>query len=191
MVRGVFLRSLLTVGGIALIVTLAGCKAPADPRRTNFEVRGKEGVAKFDPKTGKLTRLEFDKNKNGKMDSTSYMDGTRVIRIEMDNDEDGKIDRWEFYGENNKIARVGTSSRDDEVQDTYAYPDATGFLAKVEFDTNRDGTIDKRDHYVPRPGRPEERVLSIVEYEFNQVGEPRRRLYYGTDGNFQKSEVLR
>ena len=176
---------------IALVSTLAACSAPPDPRRTNFEVRGKEGVAKYDPKTGKLTRLEFDANKNGTFESVSYMDGTRVIRIEMDRDEDGKLDRWEYYDSNNKVERVGSSSKDDEVQDTFTYPDAGGFPARVETDSDRDGRIDKREHFVPKPGPGNDRVLAIVEYDFDQTGNPGRRLYYRTDGSFDKSEVLR
>jgi hypothetical protein len=179
----------------ALIVVVLGatlaCNASPDIRRTNFEIRGKEGVAKYDPKTGKLTKLEFDQNKNGRMDSFSFMDGTRTIRIEMDQDEDGKIDKWEYYDQHNKIEKVGSSSRDDEVQDTFAYPDAVGFLTRVEFDTDRDGTIDKRELYVPRPTSPNERVLSVMEYEFDKAGQPGRRLYYRPDGSFDRSEKLR
>lgn len=175
----------------AVALTLAACKAPPDIRRTNFEIRGKEGVAKYDPKTGRLQKLDFDQNKNGRMDSFSFMDATRVIRIEMDQDEDGKIDRWEHYDANNKIERVGTSSRDDEVQDTFAYPDANGFLARVEFDTDRDGNIDKREFYVLKPGSDDLRVLQFVEHKFDKAGQPGIRLHYRTDGSFEKSEVLR
>lgn len=175
----------------AIALTFGACKAPPDIRRTNFQIRGKEGVATYDPKTGRLQKLDFDQNKNGRMDSFSYMDGTRTIRIEMDGDEDGKIDRWEHYDENNKIERVGSSSRDDEVQDTFAYPDAGGFLARVDFDTDRDGNVDKREFYVTKPGSPNLRVLQSMEYDFDKAGQPGRRLYYGPEGNFEKSEVLR
>jgi len=175
----------------AAVACAIGCNPPPDPRRTNFEIRNKESVFKYDPATGRLKKLDFDSNKNGKMDVFSYWDGTRLIRSELDKDEDGKIDTWEFYDEHNKIERVGTSSRDDEVPDTWAYPDATGFLARVETDTDRDGFIDKREIMVPRPGSKTERVLSIVELEFDKAGHPGRRLYYRPDGSFEKSEVLR
>jgi len=174
-----------------LVILISACNTPPDVRRTNFEIRGKEGVAKYDPKTGRLTKLDFDQNKNGRMDAFSYWDATRVIRIEMDNDEDGKIDRWEYYDANNKIERVGSSSRDDEVQDMWAYPDATGFLARVESDTDRDGSIDKREFFVPRPDDPKLRVLSMVEFGIDQTGTVSRRLYYRPDGSFDRSETLR
>jgi len=183
-------KKLIVIVAVGL-ATLVACKAPPDIRRTNFEIRGKEGVAKYDPKTGRLKKLDFDANKNGRMDSFSYWDATRCIRIEMDQDEDGKIDKWEYYDEHNKIERVGTSSRDDEVQDTWAYPDSTGFLARVEFDADRNGSIEKRELYVPRPDAPGQRVLSIVEIDVDAAGKAGRRLYYRPDGSFEKSEVLR
>jgi len=174
-----------------LLIGISACSAPPDPRRTNFEIRGKEGVAKYDPKTGRLKKMDYDSNKNGKIDSFSYWDATRCIRIEMDQNEDGKIDRWEYYDEHNKIERVATSSRDDEVQDTWSYPDAAGFLARVETDLNRDGAIDKREFFVPRPADPVSRVLSVLEIDFDQAGNPGRRLYYRPNGEFDRVERVR
>src|SRR4026208_1066095 len=132
--------SLIAIALVALAISVA-CEATPDPRRTNFEIRAKEGVAKYDPKSGKLQRFDADLNKNGKMETFSYWDGGRVIRIEIDKDEDGKIDRWEHYNAQNKVERVGSSSKDDEVEDTWTCPDEKGFLARVESDTNRDGVV--------------------------------------------------
>lgn len=174
-----------------MIGTTLACKEPPDPRRTNFEIRAKEGVAKYDPKSGKLQRIDIDQNKNGRIETFSYWDGARVQRIEIDKDEDGKIDRWEHYDAQNKLERVGTSTKDDEVEDSWTYPDEKGFLARVETDTDRDGVIDKRELFVPRPGTPDGRVLSIVELDIDKSGTPGRRLYYRADGSFEKSEVLR
>jgi hypothetical protein len=177
---------------MTLILLLGvACKTPPDPRRTNFEIRAKEGVAKYDPKTGKLQRFDADLNKNGKMETFSYWDGGRVIRIEIDKDEDGKIDRWEHYGDQNTLDRVGSSSKDDEIEDTWTYPDERGFLARVDTDTDRDGLIDKREIFVPRTDAPDGRVLSIVELGIDKAGNAARRLHYRADGSFEKSEVLR
>lgn len=180
-----------TIACCLFLAALAACKAPPDPRRTNFEIVGKDARAKYDPKTGKLQRIDADLNKNGTIETFSYWDGTRVHRIEIDNDEDGKIDRWEHYDAQNKVERVGTSSKDDQVADTWTYPDQRGFLARVETDTNRDGVIDKRELFVPRPGAPDGRVLSVVELDIDSSGSPARRLHYAVDGAFIKSEVLR
>lgn len=175
----------------ALVFLSAACTPPPDPRRTNFEIRGKEGVAKYDPKTGRLERLDADTNKNGRIETFSYWDATRLFRIEIDQDEDGKIDRWEHYDESRKMTRIGSSSKDDEVEDTWTYPGEGGFLGRVETDADRDGTIDKREIYSPKPGTTDGRVLSIVELEIDKTGAPGRRLYYRADGTFERSEVLR
>ena len=175
----------------AAVIVGVSCSAPPDPRRTNFEIRGEQAIAKYDPKTGRLRRVDADINKNGRIETFSYWDATRVIRIEIDRDEDGKIDRWEHYDANNKMTRVGSSSKDDEVEDTWTYPDASGFLVRVETDMDRDGAIDKRETYQPKPGTPDGRVLSMVELEFDGSGQPGRRLYYRPDGSFEKTETLR
>lgn len=174
-----------------MVTICAACETPPDPRRTNFEIRGKEGVAKYDPKTGRLKRVDADINKNSRIETFSYWDATRVIRIEVDRDEDGKIDRWEHYDANNKMTRVGSSSKDDEVEDTWTYPDASGFLAKVETDTDRDGRIDKRETYVQNPSASHGRVLAIVELGLNQNGQATRRLHYHPDGSFDRAEIVR
>ena len=178
------------VVAVALLACVA-CSEPPDPRRTNFEIRGKDVVAKYDPKTGRLQRIDGDTNKNGRIESFSYWDATRLIRVEIDRDEDGKIDRWEHYDEHKKLVRVGSSSRDDGTEDTWAYPDEGGFLARVETDADRDGLIDKREFFAAKPASPENRVLTSVELEFDKAGKPGRRLYYRTDGSFERSEVLR
>lgn len=177
---------------VAISVTLTiACSEPPDPRHTDFEIRGKEGVATYDPKTGRLKRIDADTNKNGQLETFSYWDATRIIRIEIDGDEDGKIDRWEHYDASRKLARVGSSSRDDGVEDTWAYPDANGFLAKVETDSDRDGTIDRREIFVPIPSAAGGRVLSVVELGLTRAGHPTRRLYYRGDGSFDRSETVR
>jgi hypothetical protein len=178
------------IAAVPLVFCIA-CSEPRDPRRTNFEIRGKDGVAKYDPKTGRLQRIDADTNKNGHIETFSYWDATRIIRIEIDRDEDGKIDRWEHYDDANTLRRIGSSSRDDEVEDTWTYPDAAGLLERVESDTDRDGILDKREIYVPHPSKPGGRVLSVVELGLNQAGNPSRRLYYRPDGSFDRSETSR
>ena len=173
----------------ALVFLSAACTPPPDPRRTNFEIRGKEGVAKYDPKTGRLKRLDADTNKNGRMETFSYWDATRLFRIEIDQDEDDKIDRWEHYDANNKMVRVGSSSKDDQIEDTWTYPDAKGFLARVETDTDRDGAIDKREIYVQSQSAADGRVLSAVEIGLNEAGKF-RRLHYRPDGSFDRVETV-
>jgi hypothetical protein len=180
-------RIFCLAAGVLLPVMLS-CSPTPEPRRTNFEIRAKEGVAKYDPKTGKLQRIDIDRNKNGRIETFSYWDGSRVHRIEIDQDEDGKIDRWEHYNAQNKLDKVGSSSKDDEIEDTWTYPDERGFLARVETDTDRDGMIDKREHFAPRPGEPDGRVLVTVELGLDKDGVASRRLFYRPNGEFDRAE---
>lgn len=172
-------------------VCTAACTTPPDPRRTNFEVRGEGGVAKYDPKTGRLSRIDIDHNKDGNLETFSYWDGSRVLRIEIDADGDGRIDRWEHYDHSNHLTRVGSSRRDDGVEDTWSYPDRDGRLLRVETDTDRDGAIDKRETFVAASGGADARVLSTVDLDIDGSGASGRRLHYSTDGTFQRAEVLR
>src|SRR4051812_29866207 len=67
----------------------------------------------YDKQTGRLQLLKYDSNKNGTIDTVSYMDGSRVLRIEIDADEDGKVERWEYYGADQKIEKIGLSREND------------------------------------------------------------------------------
>ena len=169
-------------------VLMAGCGAAPDSQRTNHLVERPGLTAHYDQKTGRLSRLELDQNKNGRVDTFSYWNGTSIDRIEVDQDEDGRVDRWEHYGPGNKMTKVATSSRDDAIQDTWAYPDERGFLSKVESDSDRDGVIDKRETFAPRPGANDSRVLVMVELDMDKTGQASTRLYYKPDGSFDRSE---
>lgn len=145
----------------------------------------------YDDKTGRLKRIDVDQNKNGRIDTFGYWDGTRLIRIEIDADEDGRVERWEHHGDGNKLQSVGTSSKGDGVEDTWSYPDAAGLLLKVEIDTDRDGAVDKRDSYAASPDAADGRVLAVVELGLDKTGQPARRLYYRPDGAFDRTETPR
>lgn len=175
---------------VITMITTGACESPRDDARRSGFVVAKDNVrAEYDKTTGRLKRIELDRNHNGRIDTWSYWDGTRVERIDIDHDEDGRVDRWEHYGTNNVMTRVGTSSKDDAVEDTWAYPDEGGFLFKVESDTDRDGVVDKRETFIPLPGAPDRRVLSMVELGLDKAGRASRRIYYKTDGSFDRSEI--
>jgi len=174
---------------LLVLCALCGCQSPPDPRGTNFIVDKGNVKAQYDSKSGHLARLEVDTNKNGKIDTWTYMDGTRVDRIEIDRDEDGRIDRWEHYTDG-KLTSVGTSTRGDGVEDEWAYQAPAGYLARIETDTDRDGKIDKWQVYDPPsgPGRPP--VLRSVSLDPDPAGHPTLRLLYRPDGSFERTEHL-
>lgn len=103
--------------------------------------------ATYDKTTGKLSQLTVDAANDGKPNITSYMDGTKFLRIEIDKNEDGKIDRWEYYGADQKLEKVGLSRSDDGKPDAWAFQGADGSIARVEVSTRRDGKVNRTEFY--------------------------------------------
>jgi hypothetical protein len=153
----------------------------------------------YDKATGKLQLLKYDSNKNGVTDTWSYMDGARVVRIEIDRDEDGKIDRWEYYGPDQKIDKVGFSRSNDGKEDAWSYNGSDGKVERIEVSTRRDGTVTRTEHYKndvlvtaeedsDADGQIDkwetydgERLVSVA-FDTAHRGRPDRRLIYGPDG---------
>jgi hypothetical protein len=172
--------------------------------------------ATYDPKTGRLHTLVADANKNGKDDTVSYLDGTRIIRIELDLDENGKIERWDFYKGDGELEKVGFSKRNDGVMDAVAFYEPQGVLARMEIstqaddrfdriefyeggalvrsadDTNGDSRPDKWDFYkqVTAPGS-DEPGYTVTSTEFDDAGRGRadRRFIYGPGGSIDRVEL--
>ena len=141
--------------------------------------------------TGGLRRVEIDQDKNGKVDTVEFWDATRLVRVEVDGDGDGRVERWEHRTADNKLDRLGSSGKDDGVEDMWSYFDAAGKLLKVEFDTDRDGLVDKRDTFVASPVARDLRTLVTIELGIDKTGQPARRLHYRPDGSFDRVETIR
>lgn len=154
----------------------------------------------YDKLTGKLQLLKYDSNRNGNVDTWSYMDGTRVIRIEIDSDEDGRIDRWEYYGADQKLERTGTSRANDGKEDAWLYPGPDGAIVRIDVSTRRDGKVTRTEYYekgalvraeedsdedgkIDKWETYEGGRLAAVAFDTVHRGAPDRRLIYGTDGS--------
>jgi hypothetical protein len=171
-------------------VLLSACRDP------NAEQLKKTSVPTYDKKTGKLTELTYDRNKNGVIDTWTDMDGAKPLRSRIDLDEDGKIDRWEYYDDKGGLAKVGFSRAKNGKADAWAYSGPDGSVARVEIssaadekkidrwefyehgrliraeeDTNGDGRVDKWETY-------ESGVLATASMDENGDGKPDRRLTY-------------
>ena len=172
--------------------------------------------AVYDPQTGALRALAYDVNHTGRNDAVMYMDGTRIQRIELDADGNGKVERWDFYGQDGKLARVGLSQKNDGVMDAEALYTEGGALARLristkrdgrfdrtefyennllvrsEDDTNGDGKPDKWDTYEVQPdapaGAPRTSITSTAIDETGR-GKPTRRFVYGAGGTIARVEV--
>ena len=175
--------------GLAAAVS-AGCQRRPETRRI-------EPV--YDPKTGKLQLLKYDSNGNGAIDTWSYMDGARAVRIDIDADEDGKIERWEYYGPNQKLEKVGFSRSKDGKEDAWSYPGEGGAVERIEMSTKRDGKVTRVEHFKAdrlvaaeedsdQDGRIDKWEtydgdrLASVSFDTQHRGTADRRLIYAADG---------
>jgi hypothetical protein len=153
----------------------------------------------YDEQTGRLKQLAYDSDKNGRTDTISYMDGARVLRIEIDKDEDGKVDRWEHYGPDQKLEKIGVSRPNDGKEDAWSFAGPDGAITRVEISLKRDGKITRIEHFEDElPVRAEEDVdadgrmdkwetfeagrLTSVSFDSTHRGTPDRRIVYGADG---------
>ena len=153
----------------------------------------------YDPLTGKLQLMKSDTNGNGKVDTVSHMDGTRVLRIDIDNDEDGRVDRWEYYDADQRLEKIGTSRANDGKEDAWLYAAADGATERIAVSTRRDGKIDRTEFYehdalvrAEEDGDGDGKVdkwetyesgrLASVAFDTVHRGTPDRRFVYGVDG---------
>jgi hypothetical protein len=154
----------------------------------------------YNKKTGKLEVLKYDSDGDGKFETISYMDGARIVRIEIDKNGDGKVDRWEYYGANQKLEKVGTSRANDGKEDAWSFFDASGAVSRIEVSTKRDGKANRIEYYekdalvrVEEDTDGDGRVdkwesyegprLASVAFDLEHRGTPDRRLVYAADGS--------
>jgi hypothetical protein len=178
---------------LAVVCTATLSSACSDPERERIRETTKPT---YDKTTGKLTELTYDRNKNGKIDTWTDMDGTRPLRSRIDLDEDGTIDRWEYYGEKGELLKVGFSRKKDGKPDAWAYSGEGDKVERVEISSTADEhKIDRWEHYdatglvgaeedTNADGRPDKwetyggGALKTAAFDENGDGKPDRRLTY-------------
>ena len=187
-------RPILAYTTACCLLALLACRPASD------QVAGPPPVRKvYNDKTGRLERLDYDTRNSGRIDTRCYMDGTRILRIEIDRDDDGKVDRWEYYGPDQKLEKVGVSRLNDGNPDAWAYEGPDGSMARLEIATARDGKVTRTEYYehgalvraeedTRRSGRPDkwetyqDGALRSVAYDTRRRGTPDLRLTYLPDG---------
>jgi len=185
--------------GLAVLLVLAVFAATAcapDPEQERLKATT---LATYNRETGRLERLTYDANKNGVIDTWTYMDGTKTLRSEIDANEDGKIERWEYYGDDGTVEHVALSRGDTGVPDMWLYTGPDGAVARIETSSRPDGVIDRREWYdagaivravedTNGDGAPDKweeyQSGSIVSAAFDENGDgrPDRELDYGPGG---------
>jgi hypothetical protein len=151
---------------------------------------------------GAITRLDYDTDRDGRVDMRAYLESGRTVRIEGDGNGDGIIDRWEYYGADGTLVRLGTSSESDGVEDTWVVQSGDqmrvdistrrdgvadrhefhqkGALVRAEQDTNGDGRIDQWQRF--DGGKLRELLIDTSQ----SSGRPDQRLVYAADGSLQR-----
>jgi hypothetical protein len=154
----------------------------------------------YDTTTGKLRLLQYDSNRDGKIDTWSYVNGSQVVRIEVDRDGDGRVDQWQYYEGGQRVQKVGFSMRGDGKEDAWLYLGPDGTIARVESSPRRDGTVSRIEHYengaltraeedtdgdgrVDRWETYQESRLLVVAFDTTHRGTPDRRIVYDADAN--------
>lgn len=162
----------------------------------------------YDPFTGHLLQLSADQDGDGRIDQWTYLDGTRAIRGEKDSDGDGRIDRWEYFGPDGELVTVGTSGRNDGIEDTWTSVAVVNGELRVDVSTARDRRVDRHefivndtlvraeidtngDGRVDRWDRFQDSILREVQFDTSFAGtRPDRRLRYDAQGRFVAAEPM-
>jgi hypothetical protein len=171
------------IGLVALSCLSSGCQNAAAGRDDQGRIE-----PTYDRSTGRLTRIDYDANANGKTETWAYMDGARLIRLEADENEDGKIDRWEYYPAAGGAAalkqppeRIERATRfDGQVSRREFF--AGGVMVRVEEDTDGNGSTDKWETYA-------DGALAVLALDTRGRGKPDRRLIYRPDGSLDRIEA--
>ena len=146
--------------------------------------------------TGRLEKLAYDRNGDGREDAWAFMDGTRLLRAELDDNFDGRVDRKELYASGASDERAGGTAVIQgqgvltrvellSAATGTAFREETyheGVLARAEEDTDGDARTDKWERY-------EEGALTSVAFDTERRGTPNRRLVYARDGGAPQIET--
>ena len=182
----------LRIGALVLaplVCGLSACTTPAPARDPRLKPEyGKDG---------RLTRLTYDKNGDGKDDTFAFMDGPIVVRVEVDEDGDGKIDRWEYHraaatadagttpananAPDKTIERIERATQHDGKISRKEFFE-NGSLIRIEEDTDADGKMDKWETYSAG-------TLASMAFDSQHRGAPDRRLIYNPDGSLNRIEA--
>ena len=185
--RGIRARRAIAV---AALVLAPGCAPDAAP-----PARG-DVTPTYNKDTGRLERITYDRNGDGRVDATAFMDGTRIVRAELDEDFDGLVDRWEYYDTGEAATRVGGSdalkgagvlTRVEQATgapgkasrwETYA----GGILTEATEDADGDGRVDKWETWSGG---------SLVSVALDTIGQgrPDPRLVYSPAGGEPRLEL--
>lgn len=177
---------------IAIVSVLSiGCGRKVSPS-VNASSDTNAPTADYDSK-GKLIKLSYDRDHDGKIDTWGYMDGARVVRVEVDEDGDGQVDLWEYHNAETAPAspkppadvdvtleRIEIATRHDGKVSRRQYYEH-GVMVRVEEDTDGNGAIDKWETY-------QDGGLVLLALDSSGRGTADHRYIYNADGSLNREE---
>jgi hypothetical protein len=143
------------VSSLCFVLAIAACSRAPRERVS--------GVYAHDSRA--LVRLDHDYDGDGRIEVRTYMREGRPVRLEGDGNGDHVVDRWEYYGHNGELLRIGGSTQGDGREDTWVRVE--GDRRIVDLSTARDGRVDRREVY-------EGEMLMLAQLDTNHDGLPDR-----------------
>lgn len=207
---------------LTLALAVAGCErfcpAPPPPDQEIPTLKAPDGKSyvmlargaykPFFDSIGRLERVEYDRNGDGKPDQIARHNGQRIPEVvENDDDFDGVTDRWLYYDPSGVLLKVGSSRHSRGKPDFWLYSGPDGKPTKQEYDDDGDGKVDRTEVLKgglvesvevdsDRDGRPdrwqhwEGGRLAYEDVDSDGDGKPDRRLRYGKKGELVAMEPL-
>jgi len=122
----------------------------------------------FYDKWGRLERIEYDSNGDGRPDNIAHHKGEKSPRLlEVDDDFDGRTDRWDEFDAAGRLVKVGLSRRRSGTPDLWVTPGPGDLPAKKEYDDDGDMRVDRTE--ILQRG-----LLTRAELDTNKDGRPDR-----------------
>jgi hypothetical protein len=173
------------------LIALAACRGPQTAAVGTVE-------PVYDA-AGRVRVLKYDGDRDGKIDAVGDVEGTRIVRVAVDDDEDGRPDRWEYYGPDQRLEKVGFSTTGDGRENAWSFAGADGDVERIAIAGRQDGRVSRVEHFVQGrivradddrdgDGLPdkwetyENGRLTSVAFDSAHRGSPDRRVRYGADG---------
>jgi hypothetical protein len=178
------------------------------PDGTEYRLVVRGAYRAYYDSAGRLQRIDYDQDGDGRPDHIAHHDGARTPRlIEVDEDRDAHVDRWEEYGSDGVLARVGSTSRPGGGPDLWTVPGPGGVPARREYDEDgdgrperveilTDGAVSRVELDLDRDGRVDRwqtwtaGVLVAEEADTDADGRPDLRVRRGPGGAVEGAERL-
>src|SRR5262245_15350526 len=134
--------AVLALAVVSILVTACGSATT-----TEAAAEAKKDVQSEYDKSGRLSRLTYDRDGDGKIDTWGYMDGSRVVRVEVDEDGDGKVDRWEYHRDPKTTNSSTGSTGSRNAGSAREADDGDPTVERIDRATKHDGKVSRHEYF--------------------------------------------